>query len=133
MGTKVLAAAKENTKPNYVVSTVVAGSMAVLDGEFAIWIGATASTQLESYNDLLQCSQALREAGWPNPVTTEFSTAALDTKTGVLTVTNGTAQVLTEDQVAVVQGFDFSFPHESNSAHVRRMQESWLEDVAKAA
>ena len=133
MGTKVLAAAKYNTKPNYVVSDVLAASMAVLDGEFAIWIGATASTQLESYDDLLQCAQALREAGWPNPVTLEFSAAAIDTRTGILTLTNGVVQTFTEDQVAVMQGFDFSFPHESNSAHVRRMQESWLEDVAKAA
>ena len=133
MGTKVLAAADHNTKPNYVVSTVTAALMAVLDGEFAVWIGATVSTQLETYNGLLQCSQALREADWPNPVTSEFSTAAYDTRTGILTVTNGAVQTFTEDQVVVTQGFDFTKPADSNSPHVRRMQELWLETTAKAA
>jgi len=133
MGTKVLAAADHNTKPNYVVSTVVAGSMAILDGQFAVFIGATIATQLEAYNGLLQCSQALREADWPNPVTLEFSTAAYDTRTGILTVSNGAVQTFTEDQVVVTQGFHFTQPADSNSAHVRRMQELWLEDVAKAA
>jgi hypothetical protein len=133
MGTKVLAAADHNTKPNYVVSTVVAASMAVIDGQFAVWIGATVITQLDAYNGLLQCAQALREADWPNPITTEFSTAAYDTQTGILTLTNGAAQTITEDQVAVVQGLDFTQGGDSNSPHVRRMQESWLEDIAKAA
>ena len=133
MGTKVLAAADHNTKPNYVVSTVVAASMAVLDGEFAIWIGATVITELDAYNGLLRCSQALREAGWPNPVTLEFSAAAFDTQTGILTVTNGAVQTFTEDQVVVTQGLDFTQGGDSNSPHVRRMQELWLESTAKAA
>lgn len=133
MGTKVLAAADHNTKPNYVVSASTAALMAVLDGEFAIWIGATVITQLDAYNGLLQCSQALREIDWPNPVTLEFSTAAYDTRTGILTVTNGAVQTFTEDQVVVTQGLDFTQSGDSNSPHVRRMQELWLEDIAKAA
>ena len=133
MGTKVLAAADHNTKPNYVVSTVVAASVAITDGQLALWIGATIGSQLEAYNGLLQCSQALREASWPNPVTSEFSAAAVDTKTGVLTLSNGAAQTFTEDQVAVMQGLDFTPAGVSNSAHVRRMQEKWLETTAKVA
>jgi hypothetical protein len=134
MGTQVTAALKSDTKPNYTVATVVAASVAIVDEEFAIWAGDTIASQLEAYNGLLQCSQALREAGWLNPTTLQFASAAYNTVTGVLTLDlDGALPTLAETDVCVLQGLDFAYDHESNSAHVRRMQESWLEGAAKAA
>ena len=134
MGTQVTADDKGNTKPNYTVATVAAASVASVDGEFAVWAGDAPASELEAYNGLLQCSQALREAGWPIPTTLQFVSAAYNTVTGVLTVDlDGVLPTLAETDVCVLQGLGFSFVHESNSPHVRRMQESWLEGAAKAA
>jgi hypothetical protein len=129
MGTKVLAAADYNTKPNYVVSTVLAASVAIIDGQFAVWVGNLVNINLDAYAGLVRCGQALREAGWPNPVTDEFSAATYDPITGILVVTNGAVQTFTEEQVAVMQGLDFTQSGDSNSPHVRRMAESFLESV----
>jgi hypothetical protein len=134
MGFQVTAADKSNTKPNYTAAIVVAASVAIVDGEFAVWVGDAITAQVDAYNGLLQCSQALREAGWDNPATTVFNSAVYNTKTGLLTLALGAVlPTLGEADVCVLQGLDFSYAHESNSAHVRRMQETWLEDSAKAA
>jgi hypothetical protein len=132
MGTQVTAAADHDTKPNYTVATVVAASVAIVDGEFAVWVGNTVNINLDAYVGLIRCGQALREAGWPNPVTAEFSAATYDPITGILVVTNGAVQTFAEGQVAVMQGLDFTQSGDSNSPHVRRMAESFLES-AKAA
>jgi hypothetical protein len=133
MGTLVTAAAKEATKPQYTVETVLAGSVAVLDGEFAVFIGANQDPQTIMNAGKQKCLQALREAHWPNPVTLEFSTASYDITTGSLTLSNGAAQTLTEDDVAIIQGFDFNRAESSNSGHVHRLFEAGLEQALKVA
>ena len=127
MGTQVTATADSNTKPNYTVATVLVASIAVADGEFAVWVGATISDQVVAFDGIRMCKQALRELGWPNPLTLAVSEAIYDTQLQAFTVT------ATEDCVAVIQGFDFTPAGKSNSAHSARMAELWLESTAKAA
>jgi hypothetical protein len=128
MGTQVLAAADHNTKPNYVVSTVAAGSVVVADGEFALFVGANATVQLNAFNGAVaHCRQALREAGWQNPTTGVVVEAIYDV------ITQQSTDTITEDTVALIQGFDFTKVGDSNSAHGKAMMELYLEDVAKAA
>ena len=108
MGTLVKATADHNTKPNYAVTTPLAGAVAVADGEFAVFVGSTVGSQLEAYNGIEKCMEALREAGWPNPITSQLSYAHYDTVQHDITVGNGVAPTLTEDMVAVLQGLDFT-------------------------
>ena len=58
MGTKVLSTSDTDTKPNYVVSTVVAASVAIVDGEFAVWVGDLVPINLPANVGLIQCLQA---------------------------------------------------------------------------
>lgn len=132
MGTEITATADHNTKPNYTVATTAAASVAVADGEFVAFIGASVGSRLEAYNGLEQCRMALREEGWPNPVTTQLSYAQYDTVSHVMTVGNGAAPTLAETEVAVLQGLDFTVAGKSNSGHVRRMAEQWLESTKAA-
>jgi hypothetical protein len=133
MGTSVIAALDGDTKPNYTVATVVAGSFVVADTEFGIFVGNAVQSQLEAFNGLEMCKHALRDAGWPNPVTTEKSAAVYDTATNTLAVTNGAPPTVAEDDVAIFQGLDFTQAGDSNSGHATRMAEQWLESVAKVA
>jgi hypothetical protein len=126
MGTQVTAVLDSDTKPNYTVAPVLAASVAVVDGEFAVWIGEDVFINLDAYTGLTHCWQALREAGWQNPTTGVVVEAIYDTKLQSFTDT------LTEDCAAIIQGFDFTQSGVSNSAHSRRMAESFLES-AKAA
>jgi hypothetical protein len=133
MGTKVLATSKTDTKPNFTVSTVVAGSMAIIDGQFASFVGDTTVVNLPEWIGLERCKEGLREAGWPNPGTGTFNTAQYDTVTNTLTVTlAGAIPALSEDECVLIQGFDFSYAGESNSAIATRQAEAFLES-AKAA
>ena len=132
MGTQVTAVDDSNTKPNYAVTTPLAAAVAVADGEFAVFVGSAVGSQIEAHNGIIQCIQALREAGWPNPITLELSYAVYDTVLHQLTVGNGAAPVLTENDVAVMQGLDFTAGGKSNSAHGRRMAELYLETVKAA-
>lgn len=133
MGTKVLATNKSNTKPNFTVSTVVAGSMAITDGEFATFVGDQTVVNLPEWVGLERCKEALREAGWPNPAAGTFNTAVFNTVTNTMTLTLGGAiGTITETDCALVQGFGFSYAGESNSAIAIRQAESFLES-AKAA
>ena len=127
MGTQVTAAADHNTKPNYTVATVLAASVAVTDGQFAIWIGNNVPVQVQTFDETIKAMQALREAGWLNPTTGVVVEAI---RNALLSQSTDT---LTEDCVAVIQGFDFTLVGDSNSGHVRRMLELWLETTAKAA
>lgn len=131
MGTLVTALLKEDTKPDYTVETVAAGSVAVADGEFAVFVGSNQDPQTIMNAGKQKCLQGLREAHWPNPVTLEFSSAVYKITTGTLTVANGAAPTLTEDDVAVLQGLDFNFAGSSNSGHVHRLFEKALEDVLR--
>jgi hypothetical protein len=72
---------------------------------------------------------ALREQGWPNPVTLQLSYAQYDTVSHTMTVGNGAAPTLAETDVAVLQGLDFTAAGDSNSPHVRRMAELYLESA----
>jgi hypothetical protein len=126
MGTQVTATSDTDTKPNYTVAPVLAASVAVVDGEFAVWVGNLVPINTDGYTGLVHCWQALREAGWQNPTTGVVVEAIYDTNLDVFTDT------LAEDCVAVIQGFDFTQTGISNSAHSRRMAESFLES-AKAA
>jgi hypothetical protein len=133
MGTQVTAALDSDTKPNYTVATVAAASVAIVDGEFAIWVGDLAPINMDGYVGLTQCWQALREAGWGNPATTTFNSAKYSTIDGALTVASGAVlPTVLETDVTIIQGFDFTPAGVSNSAHSRRMTESFLES-AKAA
>jgi hypothetical protein len=127
MGTLVTSTSQADSKSGFVVTTPLAASVVVADGSLASWVGATVSTNVESYNGLGTCKEKLREAGWPNPVTAELSAAVFNTKTQVLTVTNGIAPTLTEDDVAVLQGLDYTPAGVSNSPRAQAMSELWLE------
>ena len=127
MGTQVLATADYETKPQYVVSTVAFGSVAVGDGEFASFIGANAANQLEAYNGLEKCKEKLREAGWPNPGTGVVVESIYDVLLQQFTDT------LSEDCVAIIRGSDFTKVSDSCSGHAQRQAELWLESTAKAA
>jgi hypothetical protein len=133
MGTQVVAANRSNTKPNYVLTTVAAGSVAPTDGNFYLFVGSTIATQLNGKTGQRMCMQALRQESWPNPVTLEFSWAAYDTVTNTLTTGNGAAPTLTEDMVAYIQGLDFTPAGVSNSAQCKRTFELVQEDVLKVA
>lgn len=134
MGTQVKAVADHNTKPNYATSTVAAGSVAIVDGEFAIFIGSTVPAQVAGWAGLTQCMQAMREAGWIDPTTLQFASAVYNVVTSVLTVvTDGAHPTLTEDDVAIIKGFGFSTSFDSCSTHTKRLFEKALEDVLKAA
>ena len=133
MGMKLLSALDSDTKPNYVTSTVAAGSMTIVDGQFAAFIGSTVSSNLESFNGLEVCKDKLRESGWGNPGTGTFNSVVFDTKTQAVTIaTDAALPTLTEDDVALLQGFDYTGPSDSNSPHAVRMAELYLEN-SKAA
>jgi hypothetical protein len=133
MGTQVTAALDSDTKPNYTVATVVAASVAIVDGEFAIWVGDLVPINLDGFVGLTQSWQALREAGWGNPGTGTFNSAKYSSIDGTLTVaSDAVLPTLLETDVCILQGFDFTPAGVSNSAHSRRMAESFLES-AKAA
>jgi hypothetical protein len=134
MGTQVTAALDSDTKPNYTVATVVAASVAIVNGEFAAWVGNAVGSQVEAINGLVKCSQALREAGWPNPTTGVFNSAVYNTVTHTMTVALAAVlPTLAETDVCVLQGLDFTQAGDSNSGHVRRMAESIIEGALKAA
>ena len=133
MGTLVKAINDSNTKPNYSVEDTAPGAVAVADGELALFVGSTTDNSLKQYAGMLKCMQALREAGWLNPATTVLNTAVYDIATDTLTVTlAATLPLLTETQVALVQGFNFTQPSDSNSGHSRRMAESAIEFLKAA-
>jgi hypothetical protein len=133
MGTQVVAANRSNTKPNYVLSTVAAGSVVPTDGNFYLFVGDTIATQLNGKTGQRMCMQSLRESSWPNPITAEFAWAAYETVTNTLTTGNGVAPTLTENMVAIIKGFDFTPAGVSCSAHSKRTFELVLEDVLKVA
>jgi len=127
MGTQVLSTARYETKPQYVVSTVAFGSVAVGDGEFASFIGANAADQVEAFNGLEKCKERLREAGWPNTGTGVVVEAIYDIKVKAFTDT------LSEDCVSVIKGSDYTPAGVSCSTVALRQAELWLESTAKAA
>lgn len=134
MGTQVTVSSRHDSSPSFTVATVAAAAVAVADGELALWVGDSVTSPLEAYVGLEHCLEALREAGWPNPVTIENSYAIYDTADQTLTVDNGAAPSFDsgETEVAILQGFDFINDGASNSAFVESMMESYLES-AKAA
>ena len=133
MGTLVTAAAKEDTKPAFTLETVAAGSVAVADGELAVFVGENQDPQTIMNAGFDKCLEALRDAHWPNPVTTENSAAVYKITTGILTVTNDAPPTLTEDDVAILQGLDFNYAGSSNSGTCHRLFEVILEQALKVA
>lgn len=125
MGTLVLSASRADTKPNYVVSTVAFGSVAVADGELGVFIGANVAPQVSNYNGLGYCLDTLKETYWPDPGTGVTSDAIYDVVTRLDTDT------LSENTVAIIKGSGYSPAGVSQTAHANRMLERWLEDVAK--
>ena len=134
MGTLVVASNDSDTKPNYAVSSELAGVFVFLDGGFSVWVGSSVPINLPATVGLTQCLQALREVGWPNPEKSlDFNSAKYSSIDGTLTVTLGTVTpILLETDVVIVQGFDFTQSADSNTGHAKRMIESFLES-AKAA
>ena len=133
MGTLVTAAAKEDTKEAYPVESPAAAAVAVADGELAVFVGANQDPQAIMGAGFQKCLQAIREAHWPNPVTTEFSAAVYTITTGTLAVSNGAHPTLTENDVAILQGLDFNTAGSSNSGHCHRLFETALEQALKVA
>lgn len=125
MGTKILATHDSDTKPNYVVSTVAAGSLTLNDGELAIFVGSTAVNQVEVINGLEKCAEAWQEDGWSNPATGVPVIIAYDISVQRFVTT------LNENSVAVYRGFDFTPAGDACITHVKRMGEKYLEDVGK--
>jgi hypothetical protein len=134
MGTQVLAADRSNTKPNYVLSTVAAGSVVSADFNLYLFVGSAIQTQLNGKTGQRMCMQALREESWPNePISGDAFWASYDTATDTLLIGSGADPTLTEVMVAVIQASGFSAAGVSNSAHCKRMYELVLEDVLKVA
>ena len=128
MGILITARNDSDTKPNYALTAPLAAGVSLNDGQLATWVGTTAGVQLEKTTGVLRCLQALRERDWPNPGLGVFNVAQFDTKTHVLVVTlSAVLPTFTEDTVAVLQGADFTKSADSNTGHVRRMNESWRE------
>jgi hypothetical protein len=133
MGTLVTAAAKEDTKEAFTVESPLAAAVAVADGELAVFVGANQDPQTIMNAGFQKCLNALRDAGWPNPVTLEFSAAKYTITTGTLVVSNGAHPTLTENDVAIVQGLDFNYGGSSNSGKCHRLFETALEQALKVA
>jgi hypothetical protein len=133
MGTQVLAALRSDTKPNYVLSTVAAGSVVSADGNFYMFVGSTAATQLNAKTGQRMCMQALREADWPDPATTEAAWASYETVTNTLATGSGVDPTLTENMVAIIKASGFSPAGVSASTHSKRTFELILEVVLKVA
>ena len=133
MGLEITSTSRAQSKPQYTVATTAAASVAVADGELVVFVGSTVQTQLEAFNGLDTCTEALRDNDWPNPTTLQFASAMFDTKTKILTfVADGALPTLTEDVVAVIRGLDYTGPAESCSKYTIRMAEIYLEQ-SKAA
>jgi len=134
MGTQVLSASRSDTKPNYVLSTVAAGSFVSADGNFYLFVGATVATQLNAKTGQRMCMQALRELGWPDSqISGDAVWASYETDTNTLATGSGVDPTLTENMVAIVVASGFNDPAVSNSAQSQRTFERWLEDVAKVS
>lgn len=129
MGLEITSTSRAQSKPQYTVATTAAASVAVADGELVVFVGSTIQTPVEAFNGIDNCTAALRDNDWPNPVTTQFASAMFDTKTKVLTfVADGALPTLTEDVVAVIRGLDYTGPGESCSKYTIRMAELFLEN-----
>ena len=133
MGTQVLAALQGDSKPNYVLSTVAAGSVVTADDNFYLFVGATAITQLNVKTGLTECANKLRELGWPNPVTTEAAWASYETVTDTIAFGEGLDPTLTENMVAILKASGFTPAGVSGSKHSIRMYEKVLEEILKVA
>lgn len=133
MGTLVKSTAKEDTKDAYALTSPAAAAVAVADGELAVFVGANQDPQTIMAAGFQKCLQALRDAHWPNPVTLQLSAAVYKITTGVLSVTNGAAPTLTEDDVAILQGLDFNYAGSSNSGACHKLFEVALEQALKVA
>ena len=128
MGTQVLSLARSESKPTYVASTVAFGSVAVGDGELAVFVGTGATVQLSAFTGAMSHAlQALREASWPNSTTGVTVSAIYDV------VAQAHTDTLSEDCVAIIKGSDYVPAGVSCSAYVKRMVEVYLEDVAKVS
>lgn len=127
MSTLVKATSHTDTKPNYAVTDPPVP--AVADTEFGIFVGTGVQSNVEAWNGLNTCSEALREAGWPNPTIGTVSYATYDTLLHRLLVGNGVPPPLPPPVVAVLQGMDFTVAGRSNDTHVQRMAEVYLERV----
>lgn len=128
MGTLVTAAAKENTKPNYTVETVAFGSVAVADGELAVFVGnAIPSAETWAAPGLQKALQGIREAHWPDPASLSVINSIYDVAADAKTDT------LSETCVAIIQGAGFNTAGSSNSGHAHRLFEMALEGVLKVA
>ena len=125
MGTQVLSTASYMTKPQYTVTTVAFGSVAIGDGEFASFVGADVTDQVVAYNGLGVCKEKLREAGWLNPTTGNVVEAIFDT------VTQNITDTLSATTVAVIKGFDYKPAGFSCSPDATRQADLWLETTAK--
>lgn len=134
MGTLVKATDRDNTKPNYALTSPAAAAVAVADGELALFIGSSIPAQVSGWAGLTRCIQALREQQWSDPSTGQLAYAQFNVADGLLTVVaDGASPSLGEGQVAILQGFGFSAAGVSNSAHCKRMFEKALEEALKVA
>ena len=137
MGILVTAAKlSADTKPQYVVSTVAAASVAVDTSAMAVWVGDDfAFSQLETYNAVLKCLERIRENGSPTPLTTNVSGAeTLDPSKAAVTLLNDAAIAAAEAEVAVYYGATYQPANGGSvSAHTHRLLELYLESTAKAA
>ena len=128
--------ASQDTKPQYVVTTVAAASLAVDTTELVVWIGTDfAFSQLETYNAILKCLERTRENGTPTPLTTNVSGAeTLDPSKSAVTLVDDAVLAAAEAEVAVYYGSAFQ-PGigTSVSAHTRRALELYQESTARAA
>ena len=128
MGLEITSTARSQSKPQYALATTAAGSVVVADGELVVFVGTNVQTNVEAWNGISTCTDALRDNGWPNPTTLQFASAMFDTKTQTLTfVADGAAPTLTEDVVAVIRGLNYTGPGQSCSKYVKRMAELYLE------
>jgi len=126
MGTQVLSTSRGDAKVNMTVSTVIAASVAVADGQLVSWVGATALPQVEAFNGLGSCVDKLREAGWPETTTGVVVEAIYNVPL------NTFVDTLTEDCVAVIKGSTYTHAGFSSSPVCSSQSGLWLESTAKA-
>ena len=134
MGTQVLSASRSDTKPNYVLSTVAAGSFVSADGNFYMFVGSTVATQLNAKTGQRMCMQALRELGWPDTeISGDPTWASYETVTNTLATGDTVDPTLTENMVAIIVASGYAPAGLSLSAQSKRTFELILEDVLKVA
>jgi hypothetical protein len=136
MGVQVAITLDDQLKPDYVVSTVAAGSFAVLTTQCILFVGASWAGSLhEQVSAVKRCGELIRENGTKTPLTTNQSyakTVAPALKSQVLIAFDAVAALPDEEDIGIWYGSAFQpLVGSSITAHVKRALEKYLETTQK--